>query len=146
MHFNCQNVVRSWLCFDRSQVKEWNSTYERLTSMVVPRSSACVLLICHAEQLTHELYRLIATDNEYSLFSVVIFRRIHDEFVQKCRENKSVCCRTHRTHFHNHSLQVYRARLRVLGGSNKQTAGRTSTCRRDREGALGMYTLYYRWT
>jgi len=56
-----------------TQAKEWNSKYERLTPMVVPRSST-----------------LIASDNEYSLFGVVVFRRVHDDFVQKCRENKFI--------------------------------------------------------
>ncbi|KAG5639322.1 hypothetical protein H0H81_004525 [Sphagnurus paluster] len=41
--------------------------------MVVPRSS-----------------KLISSDEEYSLFSVVVFRRVHDEFVQGCRENKFI--------------------------------------------------------
>ena len=36
--------------------------------------------------------RLIASDDEYSLFSVVIFKRVHDDFAQKCRDNKSVLC------------------------------------------------------
>ncbi|KAF9270458.1 ATPase V1 complex subunit C [Marasmius fiardii PR-910] len=54
-------------------VKIWNTTYERLASMVVPRSS-----------------KLIASDDEYSLFSVVLFRRVHDEFAQQCRENKFI--------------------------------------------------------
>jgi len=41
--------------------------------MVVPRSS-----------------QQIVTDDEFALFAVVIFRRVHDEFVQKCRENKYI--------------------------------------------------------
>ncbi|KAG2109576.1 ATPase V1 complex subunit C [Suillus discolor] len=53
--------------------KEWNLKYERLTNMVVPRSSS-----------------LIASDSEYTLFGVVIFKRVHDQFVQKCRENKFI--------------------------------------------------------
>ncbi|KAG2057150.1 ATPase V1 complex subunit C [Suillus hirtellus] len=53
--------------------KEWNSKYERLTNMVVPRSSS-----------------LIASDSEYTLFGVVVFKRVHDQFVQKCRENKFI--------------------------------------------------------
>ncbi|KAL0579818.1 Vacuolar ATP synthase subunit C [Marasmius crinis-equi] len=57
----------------KNSVKTWNTTYERLAAMVVPRSS-----------------RLIASDDEYSLFGVVIFRRVHDEFAQKCRENKFI--------------------------------------------------------
>ncbi|KAF7339668.1 V-type proton ATPase subunit C [Mycena sanguinolenta] len=57
----------------KTNAKEWNSKYERLTSMVVPRSS-----------------KSIASDDDYILFSVVVFRRVHDEFVQKCRENKFI--------------------------------------------------------
>ncbi|KDQ63870.1 hypothetical protein JAAARDRAFT_54060 [Jaapia argillacea MUCL 33604] len=53
--------------------KEWNTKYERLASMVVPRSS-----------------RLIASDSEYSLFGVVIFKKVRDEFIQKSRENKYI--------------------------------------------------------
>jgi hypothetical protein len=40
--------------------------------------------------------REIASDDEFTLFGVVVFRRVHDEFQQKCRENKyareSVSC------------------------------------------------------
>ncbi|KAJ7102165.1 ATPase V1 complex subunit C [Mycena belliarum] len=62
----------------KANAKEWNSKYERLSSMVVPRSSATV-----------------ASDEEYTLFSVVVFRRVHDEFVQKCRENKLFLAQNH---------------------------------------------------
>ncbi|TFL06426.1 hypothetical protein BDV98DRAFT_600476 [Pterulicium gracile] len=57
----------------KNLVKDWNSKYERLTNMVVPRSSSEV-----------------AVDDEYTLFSVVVFRKVHDEFLQKCRENKYI--------------------------------------------------------
>ncbi|OAX39006.1 ATPase, V1 complex, subunit C [Rhizopogon vinicolor AM-OR11-026] len=57
----------------KTLIKEWDAKYERLTNMVVPRSSSHIV-----------------SDSEYSLFGVVIFRRIHDEFVQKCRENKFI--------------------------------------------------------
>ncbi|KAF9535577.1 ATPase V1 complex subunit C [Crepidotus variabilis] len=57
----------------KTSVKEWSAQYERLTQMVVPRSS-----------------NLIASDDDFSLFSVVIFRRVHDDFLQKCRENKFI--------------------------------------------------------
>ncbi|KAJ7042481.1 hypothetical protein C8F04DRAFT_1076072 [Mycena alexandri] len=57
----------------KSNVKDWNTKYERLSPMVVPRSS-----------------KSVASDSEYTLFSVVVFRRVHDEFVQKCRENKFI--------------------------------------------------------
>ena len=31
---------------------------------------------------------MIDSDDEYTLFSVVIFKRAHDDFLLKCRENK----------------------------------------------------------
>lgn len=34
------------------------------------------------------LYSKIAADDEYVLYCVVIFRRVHDEFAQKCRDNR----------------------------------------------------------
>ncbi|CCO27873.1 V-type H+-transporting ATPase subunit C [Rhizoctonia solani AG-1 IB] len=55
----------------KNAVKQWNSSYERLAGMVVPRSS-----------------KLIQADDEYSLFSVVIFTKVRQEFSNKCRENK----------------------------------------------------------
>ncbi|KAF9451774.1 ATPase, V1 complex, subunit C [Macrolepiota fuliginosa MF-IS2] len=57
----------------KTLIKEWNSKYERLAQMVVPRTS-----------------KLIGSDDEFSLFAVVIFRRVHDEFIQKCRDNKFI--------------------------------------------------------
>lgn len=56
-----------------NNVKDWNESYERLAGMVVPRSST-----------------KIASDDEYTLFSVVIFRRARDEFAQKSRERKFI--------------------------------------------------------
>ncbi|GAA5820427.1 hypothetical protein JCM11491_000704 [Sporobolomyces phaffii] len=55
----------------RTLEKDWNTEYERLASMVVPRSSV-----------------KLATDDEYALFSVTVFRRVKDEFSQKAREKK----------------------------------------------------------
>ncbi|KAJ9105479.1 hypothetical protein QFC21_001850 [Naganishia friedmannii] len=52
-------------------VKDWNERYERLTSMVVPRSSA-----------------KIASDSEFTLQTVTVFKKVKDEFIHKCRENK----------------------------------------------------------
>ncbi|KAJ7225752.1 ATPase V1 complex subunit C [Mycena pura] len=57
----------------KSNVKDWNSKYERLTPMIVPRSSTSIV-----------------SDDEYTLFNITLFRRVHDEFVQKCRENKFI--------------------------------------------------------
>jgi V-type H+-transporting ATPase subunit C len=32
--------------------------------------------------------RKITADDEFSLYSVTIFKRVHDDFAQKLRENK----------------------------------------------------------
>lgn len=55
----------------KNNVKDWQSRYERLTAMVVPRSS-------------HK----ISSDEEYALFNVTVFKKVKDEFIQKCREAK----------------------------------------------------------
>ena len=34
--------------------------------------------------------RKLATDEEFALFTVTVFRKVKDEFIQKCREEKSV--------------------------------------------------------
>ncbi|KAG0240374.1 ATPase, V1 complex, subunit C [Mortierella sp. GBAus27b] len=53
--------------------KDWLNKYERLTDKVVPRSS-----------------QKIAEDDEYGLFSVTLFKRVADEFTNKCREEKFI--------------------------------------------------------
>ncbi|SPO32797.1 probable VMA5 - H+-ATPase V1 domain 42 KD subunit, vacuolar [Ustilago trichophora] len=55
----------------KNNVKDWQARYERLTAMVVPRSS-------------HK----ISADEEYALFNVTVFKKVKDEFIQKCREAK----------------------------------------------------------
>lgn len=57
----------------RNNLKDWAAKYERLTQMVVPRSAVKV-----------------AQDDEFTLFVVAIFRRVKDEFSQRCREEKCV--------------------------------------------------------
>ncbi|KAJ2574534.1 Vacuolar ATP synthase subunit C [Coemansia sp. RSA 1807] len=49
--------------------RDWINSYERLTDKVVPRSSA-----------------KIASDSEYTLYSVVVFKRVLDEFANKARD------------------------------------------------------------
>jgi len=38
--------------------------------------------------LSLNAHRSIASDDEYTLFSVIVFKRFHDDFAQACRENK----------------------------------------------------------
>ena len=58
--------------------------------MVVPRSAVCVSYTYHFSILSHvsRCRSSLASDDDYTLFTVIIFRKVYDEFVQKCRENK----------------------------------------------------------
>ncbi|KAG9066257.1 Vacuolar ATP synthase subunit C [Linnemannia hyalina] len=53
--------------------KDWSNKYESLTQMVVPRSS-----------------QKIAEDDEYGLYTVTLFRRIVEDFTNKCREERFI--------------------------------------------------------
>ncbi|CAH1960288.1 unnamed protein product [Acanthoscelides obtectus] len=57
----------------RSQFNEWNATYEKITDMIVPRSS-----------------QLITQDNEYGLFTVTLFKKVVEEFKLHAREKKFI--------------------------------------------------------
>ncbi|GMK55598.1 hypothetical protein CspeluHIS016_0206540 [Cutaneotrichosporon spelunceum] len=57
----------------KNSVKEWFNTYERLSNMVVPRSS-----------------QELAKDNDFVLVTVTIFKKVHDDFVHKSREHKYI--------------------------------------------------------
>merc|ERR1711936_721007 len=50
---------------------DWNNRYEKLTDMIVPRSS-----------------QLIYQGNDHALVSVTLFQKVVDEFKTKARENK----------------------------------------------------------
>ncbi|KAI9293296.1 ATPase, V1 complex, subunit C [Neoconidiobolus thromboides FSU 785] len=56
-----------------NQVKEWESSYETISTMVVPRSSI-----------------KIAEDSEFTLYSAVVFKKVAQEFSKGCRERKFV--------------------------------------------------------
>ncbi|XP_054277523.1 V-type proton ATPase subunit C [Macrosteles quadrilineatus] len=52
---------------------DWNHLYEKLTDMIVPRSS-----------------QLVSQDNDYGLFTVTLFKKVVDEFKHHAREKKFV--------------------------------------------------------
>lgn len=56
-----------------SNITDWNMKYEKLTDMIVPRSS-----------------QLIYQDNDHALVSITCFKKVVDEFKQRARENKFV--------------------------------------------------------
>ncbi|CAE6436397.1 unnamed protein product [Rhizoctonia solani] len=84
----------------KSAVKQWNSGYERLAGMVVPRSS-----------------KLIQADEEYSLFSVVIFTKVRQEFSNKCRENKFII---REFDFNEEEIEKQREELQMADLSEKE--------------------------
>lgn len=55
------------------QTQDWNATYEKLTDMIVPRSS-----------------QLVTQDNEYCLYTVSLFKKVVEEFKLHAREKKFV--------------------------------------------------------
>jgi len=62
-----------FVCVPRNQARNWMTDYERLSTMVVPRSA-----------------KLIAEDNDYQLYRVVIFKKVIDEFKRAARDKKYV--------------------------------------------------------
>ncbi|WWC87946.1 uncharacterized protein L201_002846 [Kwoniella dendrophila CBS 6074] len=57
----------------KNSQKDWADKYERLTSMVVPRST-----------------QRIASDDDYFLQTVTVFKKVKEDFIHKCRENKFI--------------------------------------------------------
>ena len=57
--------------------------------MVVPRTAKCAPSYSRTAKVSTDFVdSLVVSDDDFSLFSVVVFRRVHDDFVQKCREHK----------------------------------------------------------
>ncbi|XP_071099781.1 V-type proton ATPase subunit C-like [Haliotis cracherodii] len=66
-------LVTLLVVIPKNNVNEWMGKYEKLTDMVVPRSS-----------------KVLFDDGENALCSVTLFRRVADEFKHHCRENKFI--------------------------------------------------------
>ncbi|KAF9166552.1 Vacuolar ATP synthase subunit C [Actinomortierella ambigua] len=80
--------------------KEWLNKYESLTHMVVPRSS-----------------QKIAEDDEYGLFTVTLFRRIAEDFTNKCREERFT---VRDFKYSEDALEEQRRELEETGASEKE--------------------------
>ncbi|XP_064384156.1 V-type proton ATPase subunit C 1-A-like [Halichondria panicea] len=57
----------------KSLYKEWENSYEKITQMVVPRST-----------------KKVADDSEYGLYTVTVFRKVADEYKHHAREKKFI--------------------------------------------------------
>lgn len=63
--------LKHFYSFIRSGFSDWNQNYEKLTDMIVPRSS-----------------QLVTQDNDYGLFTVTLFKKVAEEFKHHARERK----------------------------------------------------------
>ncbi|KAJ1735815.1 Vacuolar ATP synthase subunit C [Coemansia sp. Benny D160-2] len=63
----------AFVAVPKNLTREWANSYEHLADMVVPRSS-----------------KKIADDAEYVLYSVVLFKRVFDEFSNKARDARFI--------------------------------------------------------
>lgn len=68
---NSEYLTTLLIVVPRSSYPDWNGKYEKLTDMVVPRST-----------------ELIYEDNEHGLFTVTLFSKVVDEFKLHARENR----------------------------------------------------------
>lgn len=64
-HFTCY--------YFRIHCQEWIANYEKITDMIVPRSST-----------------LITQDNDYCLYNVTLFKKVVEEFKLHAREKKFI--------------------------------------------------------
>ncbi|KAG0005085.1 Vacuolar ATP synthase subunit C [Entomortierella chlamydospora] len=83
--------------------KDWRNKYETLTQMVVPRSS-----------------QKIAEDDEYGLFTVTLFRRIVDDFTNKCREERFI---VRDFKYSEDALEEQKRELQEMDASEKELWG-----------------------
>lgn len=67
------NLVMFAIICIRVLTNEWLANYEKITDMIVPRSSA-----------------MIMQDNDYCLFNVTLFKKVVEEFKLHARERKFI--------------------------------------------------------
>jgi len=63
-----ENMTTAFVVISKFATKDWETSYERLCNFVVPRSS-----------------KVVSEDNDYALVSVVLFKRVVDDFKTACR-------------------------------------------------------------
>lgn len=66
-------IVANFVCYYRAMFNEWHAGFEKLTDMIVPRSSS-----------------LICQDADFGLFNVTLFKKVVEEFKLHAREKKFV--------------------------------------------------------
>jgi len=66
-------MIHLFIILYRAIAGDWNTGYERITDMIVPRSS-----------------QLITQDQDFALYTVTLFKKVVDEFKLHAREKKFV--------------------------------------------------------
>lgn len=97
----------------RAFYQDWQTKYEHLADMVVPRSS-----------------RLIFEDHDHGLYTVTLFSKVVDEYKLHARENKcvkSLCFASDL--FHPTSAVMRKCRLRWFGQKGSMNEGGKSMVR-----------------
>ncbi|XP_063547431.1 V-type proton ATPase subunit C isoform X1 [Cydia strobilella] len=74
-HFilDSEYLVTLLVIVPKAMFNDWNANYEKITDMIVPRSS----------QLVHQ-------DNDYGLYTVTLFKKVAEEFKLHARERKFI--------------------------------------------------------
>jgi hypothetical protein len=135
-------AVRSHLCtydLDRTAKKDFLAKYEKLVSMVVPRSAKCVLMsyssYAHIDRLSvlsHPMTNLFCTPSSSSgEYMMISFKSVE--------RTSAFHTRTSLISSQRFSMQVHGPGLPVLGGSAGQREGAAADGGHDREGTLGTY-------
>jgi V-type H+-transporting ATPase subunit C len=63
-----ENLMTLFVVISKFALKDWEASYETMSNFVVPRSA-----------------KVVAEDNDYALVSVVLFKRVLDDFKQAAR-------------------------------------------------------------
>lgn len=67
-YVDSENLTTLFVVVSKYSIKEWEQSYEKLSNYVVPRSS-----------------KILIEDNEYALMTVVLFKRVADDFKAAAR-------------------------------------------------------------
>ncbi|KPJ05589.1 V-type proton ATPase subunit C [Papilio xuthus] len=76
----------------KSLFNDWNANYEKITNMIVPRSTQLIHQDNDYGLFTVTLFKkkIIHQDNDYGLFTVTLFKKVVEEFKLHARERKFV--------------------------------------------------------
>lgn len=98
-----ENMTTAFVVVSKFAVKDWTDSYEKMCNFVVPRSS-----------------KIIAEEGDYTLVSVVLFKRVLDDFKAACRSR-------------GFQLRDYKPPSETEGGGEDMSANQAEQLKRDVE-------------